>query len=310
LELNHTDCWLEISPDVRRALDEARPVVALETTIVTHGLPRPQNMETAIACEGIIRGAGAEPATIGVLSGRVIVGLDPDQIRHLAMLEDAAKTNLSNLGAVLAGGGAGATSVSTTLLAAARAGIRVAATGGIGGVHRGYGEYLDVSADLEALARLPMVLVCAGAKSILDVAATREQLETRGIPVVGYGTDAFPLFYAAGSDLPVDVRADTPAEAAAICRAHACLGLSTSTLIVANPPAEAALDPGEMNAAIEEALAEAGHRRIWGRALTPFLLERVKDLTGGASLRANLALIRNNCRIAAEVAVELTRSPA
>jgi pseudouridine-5'-phosphate glycosidase len=284
---------------------DARRAVALETTIVTHGLPRPQNLETARACEAIVREQGAQPATVALWEGRVRVGLDDALLERLASTDGVAKTNLSNLGAVLASGSPGATSVSTTLLAANLAGLRVAATGGIGGVHRGWERTLDISADLVALERTPVVLVCAGAKSILDVAATREQLETRGVPVIGWQTERFPLFFSRGVDVGVDARADDAAQVAAIARAHWSTGQRSAVLVVAEPPADEALDVGVVEKAIAQAVAEAEASGATGRDATPFVLSRLVQLTGGATLRANLALIRNNCRIAAQVAVAL-----
>lgn len=296
---------LVVRPPVCEALSTGRAVVALETTIMTHGLPRPLGLDTALACEQIVRRHGATPATVGVIGGKFIAGLDEAEIELLANDDSAAKTNLSNLGAVLASGGNGATSVSTTILAAYLSGIRVAATGGIGGVHRRFGEHLDISSDLTALERFAVLLVCAGAKSILDVAATREQLETRGIPVIGFGTDAFPLFYSRGRDIPVDARLDEEAAVARAFAAHEDLGLATSMLVVADPPEGAALPAERLEQIIDAALAEAAVRGITGRDVTPYVLDRVREMTGGDSLKANLALIRRNCEIAARVAVAL-----
>lgn len=293
--------------EVREALAAGKPVVALETTIMTHGLPHPQGLQTARDCEAIVRAAGAVPATVGILDGRLLVGMTDAQVERLAGEKGVAKTNLSNLGAVIAGGGPGSASVSTVLLAADLAGVRAAATGGIGGVHRGHAEHLDISSDLVALGRFPVVLACTGAKSILDVPATREQLETRGVPVVGWRTDFFPRFYSRGRDLAVDRRVDDAAQAAAIWRAHSALGLGTAILVVADPPEADALPAERIDRIVDDALAEAGARGVRGRDVTPFVLDRVRTLTGGDSLKANLALVRNNCSVAAQIAVAMAR---
>ena len=298
---------LEVRPFVRAALAAGEPVVALESTIITHGLPRPANLETARGCEEVVREAGATPATIGIIRGKLIVGLEDAEIGRLANADGVAKTNLSNLATVLARGGYGATSVSTTIHAATLAGISVAATGGIGGVHRGFEETMDVSSDLTALEGTDIILVSAGAKSILDVPATREQLETRGIPVVGYRTDWFPLFYSAGQDIPVDGRMDEFSEIVHAYLTHRALGLGSSMLVGANPPEADAIPAELMNKVVARAVEGARKAGVHGREVTPFVLQRVKELTEGDSLRANLALIRNNCKIAAGIAVELSK---
>jgi pseudouridine-5'-phosphate glycosidase len=282
-------------------------VVALETTILTHGLPPPANIECARGCEQVVRDAGALPATIGIHDGRLVVGLDDAELAELANAENVTKTNLSNLGPTLAGGGYGSTSVSTTVYAAHRSGIRVVVTGGIGGVHRGFGEHLDISSDLTALQRMPVLLVCAGAKSILDVAATREQLETRGIPVIGYRTDHFPFFYSKGRDIPVDWRLDDPESVIDAFEAHVGLGLGSAMIVAVDPPEEDALPTDALEEVIRMATEDARHHGISGRELTPFVLERVKQLTQGDSLRANLALIRNNSALGGELAVALSK---
>ncbi|MCB2154470.1 pseudouridine-5'-phosphate glycosidase [bacterium] len=297
---------LEVRPHVQEALDAGDPVVALESTIITHGLPRPANLETARGCEEIVREAGATPATIGIIRGKLIVGLEDAEIGRLANADEVVKTNLSNLGTALSRGGYGATSVSTTIHAAALAGLSVAATGGIGGVHRGFEQTMDISSDLTALTRTDIVLVSAGAKSILDVAATREQLETRGVPVVGYKTDWFPLFYSPGQDIPVDGRFDEFGDIVQAYLTHRMLGIGSSMMVVANPPEEDAIPADLMNKIVARAVDDAKKEEIHGRGVTPFVLQRVKELTEGDSLRANLALIRNNCRIAAGIAVELS----
>jgi len=293
--------------EVRDAIAGGHAVVALETTIMTHGLPAPQGFETALECEAIVRTMGAVPATVGILDGKLIVGMTRAELERLAGERGVAKTNLSNLGGVLASRAPGSASVSTVLLATARAGVRVAATGGIGGVHRGYGEHFDISSDLVALGRFATVLVCAGAKSILDVAATREQLETRGVPVVGWRTEFFPRFYSRGRDLPVDRRVDGAEDAVDTWRAHEALRLDTAMLVVADPPADDALPAERIDRIVDDALAEATARGVRGRDVTPFILDRVRAMTGGESLRANLALIRNNCRVAGEIAAALAR---
>ncbi|MEQ8820706.1 MAG: pseudouridine-5'-phosphate glycosidase [Sumerlaeia bacterium] len=300
--------FLDIRPHVQDALASGKPLVALESTIITHGLPRPVNLETARGCEDTVRSHGAVPATIGIHDGKLVVGLESQEIAELANADDVAKTNLSNLAMVIAGGGYGATSVSTTLLAARLAGIRVVATGGIGGVHRGFGEVFDISSDLTSLAHAGGVLVSAGAKVILDVAATREHLETLGIPVVGWRTDWFPLFYSVGRDIAVDYRVEDASAVARGLHTHEALGLETTMLVVADPPEEDALDPELLGEAIEHAQAEAHEDGITGRDVTPYLLARIKDLTQGESLRANLSLIHNNCAIAAQIACALAKS--
>ncbi|MDK2970449.1 MAG: pseudouridylate synthase [Candidatus Sumerlaeota bacterium] len=296
---------IDVRPVVAEAILAGRPVVALETTVMTHGLPRPAGLDSARDCEEIVREAGAVPATVGVMRGRLVVGLHNEELAELANSNESVKVNLGNIAAAIVKGQYGGTSVSTTILAAHRAGIRVVATGGIGGVHRGFGETLDISSDLTAMQHASVVLVSAGAKSILDVAATREQLETRGIPVIGFQTDHFPLFFCGGSAIGVDCRADSPKEVAAIYRTHRSLGFPGTVLAVADPPAADALPHDVLEEAVRGALGEAERRGISGRALTPFILERVQRATEGASLRANLSLLRNNCQIAAEIAREL-----
>lgn len=298
------DSLFVIADKVAAALAAGRPVVALETTLVTHGLPRPHGLRVAEALEAAVREAGAVPATIGILAGRVRVGLSAAELATLAASE-ADKVNLGNLAAVVAAGRAGSTTVAATAWAAARAGIRLFATGGIGGVHRDAAESGDVSADLVALARLPVAVVCAGAKAILDLPRTRELLETLGVPVLGLASDEFPAFYRRSSGLAVDARCDSPAEAAAAIAAHFALGLPGG-LVVANPiPLEHELPQDIHDAALAVAVAEAAAAGIRGRAVTPFLLERMRVLTGDASLRANEALLLNNARAAAEIAVAL-----
>jgi pseudouridine-5'-phosphate glycosidase len=358
--------WLKISPTID--LDRHSPIVALESTVISHGLPYPANLETALRLEEIVRSEGAIPATIGIIAGEIVVGLDRAQIEHLATAKDVRKVSRRDLAVVVARRLDGATTVATTAWAAHQAGIRVFATGGIGGVHRagscpvpersGVREKLearnlqleagtsthqtgdspssvqypvsspprrrragrgiqhlgysflssDISADLPELAQTPVLVVCAGAKAILDLPATLEWLETYGIPVVGYGTDCFPAFYNRDSGLPVDVRADSPEEVAALYRAQRGLGLPGGMLVTAPVPPDAELPRDAMDAAIRQALEEAEAGGIRGRALTPFLLSRVSALTGEASLRANLALLENNARLGAQIAVALAGS--
>jgi pseudouridine-5'-phosphate glycosidase len=293
--------WLKIAP---RLGDAARaPVVALESTVIAHGLPHPHNVRTALRLEQIVAEAGALPATIGILKGVVTVGLSPEEVEHMGRAADVRKVSRRDLPIVVARRLDGATTVATTAWAAHRAGIRVFATGGIGGVHRGHP--FDVSADLPELAQTPVIVVCAGAKAILDLPLTLEWLETHGVTVIGYGTDRFPAFYNRDSGLGVDVRADTPQEVAALYRAQRDLGLPAGLLVTAPVPAEYELPADQMEAAIAQALGEAEAQGVKGKALTPFLLSRISEITGEASLRANLALLENNARIAADIAVAL-----
>jgi pseudouridine-5'-phosphate glycosidase len=296
--------FLTVSPEVARALAAGDPVVALESTIITHGMPYPQNLETAVRVEAAVRDRGAVPATIAVMGGRLRVGLDAEGLRALAAARDAAKASRRDLAALLATGATAGTTVAATMLIADWAGIPVFATGGIGGVHRGAEETFDVSADLLELARTPVAVVCAGAKAILDVPKTLEVLETHGVPVLGYRTDEFPAFYSRSSGLPVDARFDTPAGLAAAIAAHRALGLGG--VLVANPlPKADALDGAEMEARIRAAIADAEAAGIGRKALTPYLLQRLYELTGGRSLAANIALVLNNAALAAGIAVAL-----
>jgi pseudouridine-5'-phosphate glycosidase len=298
---------LALSGEVALALRRRKPVVALETTLVTHGLPHPRGLEAALELEAVVRAGGATPATVGVLDGVVRVGLARAELERLASARDVAKVNLGNLAAVVASGAAGSTTVAATMFVAAQAGIRVFATGGIGGVHRDAAESGDVSADLVALGRFPVAVVCAGAKAILDLPRTVEMLETLGVPVLGFGTDEFPAFYRCASGQRVDRRCDSVDELARVARAHWALGLRTGVL-VANPIPEAdELPRAAYEQALEGALAEAAERGLRGREVTPFLLDRLHELTGGATVKANLALLRNNARVAAELARALAR---
>ena len=292
--------------EVARALKIGMPVVALESTVITHGLPYPQNVTLARDMETEVRSGQAVPATIAVLDGQIRVGLRPDELERLGRGGQLHKISTRDFAPAIAQGWDGGTTVAATLLAAHRVGIRVFATGGIGGVHRTIGGApgfnFDISADLPALAGTPLVVVCAGAKAILDLPATLEYLETLAVPVVGYGTDEFPAFYSPSSGLPVSVRADTPAEVAAIARAHWELGMPGAVLVAQPPPPQVALALDAVNGAIEQALHEASDRNLRGQAVTPFLLERVAELTGGDSLKANLGLLLNNARLAALIA--------
>jgi pseudouridylate synthase len=274
---------------------------------VTHGLPRPRGLETARALEEVVRAGGAVPATIGILDGTARVGLDAAELARLADAGEVAKVNLGNLAGVLAAGGMGSTTVAATMWIAARAGIRVFATGGIGGVHRDATESGDVSADLTALARFPVAVVCAGAKAILDLPRTREMLETLGVPVLGLGTAEFPAFYRRESGIAVDRRCETAAECAAVARAHWDLG--GAGVLIGNPIDTADELPRELyERALAGALAEAAARGVRGRAVTPFLLDQLRERTGGASVETNLALLRGNARVAAAVAGALARA--
>ncbi|MCB1491510.1 MAG: pseudouridine-5'-phosphate glycosidase [Rhodobiaceae bacterium] len=297
---------LVVSPAVSDALAAGRPVVALESTIITHGMPFPDNLSTARAVEAVVRENGAEPATIAILDGKPTVGVAGSDLQRLARAGHAAsKASRRDMAALAVTGATAGTTVATTMQIAAMAGIRVFATGGIGGVHRGAAESFDVSADLAEFARTPVAVVCAGAKSILDIAATLEVLETNGVPVVGFGTDDFPAFFARSSGLKVGYRFDTAGEIAAVCAAHFALPGSGGVL-VANPVPEAdALDEAEIGTIIDGALADAAKVGVRGKDVTPFLLQRIVERTGGRSLAANIALVKNNAALAARIAVEM-----
>lgn len=297
-----------ISPAVRRALEQRRPVVALESTIITHGMPYPANLETALAAEAAVRSAGAEPATIAVLAGEATVGLDAEDLETLARAAGAArKCSLRDLALVKVGGDHGGTTVAATLHLAHRAGIEVFATGGIGGVHRGAGLTGDISADLPALAGIPVTVVCAGPKAILDLPLTLEWLETHGVTVLGYGTDELPAFWSRTSGLAVDARVDDAQTVASLVRAQRALGLSSGLLVCQPLPEEHALPAQAVAGPIEAALAKAEAEGIRGKALTPFLLARVLEATGGDSLASNQALMNANADLAGRIAVALAR---
>ena len=294
---------IRTSLQVTEALAGGRPVVALESTVLAHGLPRPRNLEVGLAMEAAVAEGGAVSATVGVVAGVPRVGMGRAEIERLAMADGVLKLSTRDLAVPVARGTDGATTVAATMWLAARAGVQVFATGGIGGVHRG--EERDVSADLTELGRTPMLVVCAGAKSVLDLPGTREALETAGVLVVGWRTDELPAFYAAGSGIPVDVRVDDAAQAAALWRAHRELGLPGAMLLCVPPPPEHALDAAEVDGAIGDALQRARREGIRGKEVTPFLLRAVAESTGGRSLEANVALLLNNARTAAAVAVAL-----
>jgi pseudouridine-5'-phosphate glycosidase len=296
-----------IHPEVRRALRSGRPVIALESTIIAHGMPRPANVETALAAEAAARELGVVPATVGILGGRVHVGLDRAQIEHLGTAPGVWKASRRDLPWVQAYGLDAATTVAGTMLAAHRAGIRVFATGGIGGVHRGAAQSFDVSADLYELARTPLVVVSAGAKAILDLPKTLELLETLGVPVVGYRTSAFPAFYSADSGLALEMRAESPEEIAILFRAQRSLGVEQG-MLVANPiPPEAEIPKVVMDGYLARAQEALEREGIEGKQVTPFLLAKVLEYSGGKSLAANTALLLNNVRLACAVAAVLAR---
>lgn len=297
-----TNAYLQLSPTIAEALQQDQPVVALESTIISHGMPYPKNVETALRVEAAVRESGAVPATIAVIGGQLRAGLSEAEIEYLGKKGTAvAKVSRRDLPVLLARGKDGATTVAATMIIAALAGIRVFATGGIGGVHRGAERTMDISADLQELARTNVAVVCAGAKSILDLPLTLEYLETMGVPVLGFQTDELPAFYTRTSGLPVDYRMETAAEIARVLRAKWQLGLDGGA-VIANPIPEAFAMPQEaMDWVIEQAIAEAGQQGIAGKDLTPFLLSRIEQLTQGGSLEANIELVLNNARLAAAV---------
>ena len=314
----HIHPLLDLHPDVAAALATGQPVVALESTLISHGMPWPQNAETAFAVQAEVRAHGAVPATIAVIAGRLKAGLSRAEIEYLARPSQTPgpqviKASRRDLPFLIARRGTGATTVAATMHIAALAGIRVFATGGIGGVHRGAETHFDISADLQALAHTAVAVVCAGVKSILDIGLTLEYLETHGVPVIGYQTDRLPAFFSRDSGFGVDCRLDSPAEIAAVMRAHWALALALAApgdrsagggLVVANPiPIEFAVPREVINSAITLALADAALQGISGKAVTPFLLQRINALTGGSSLAANIQLVLNNARLAAALAV-------
>ena len=298
--------YLDIAPEVKAAIEDNKPVVALESTIISHGMPYPQNVETALNVEKIIRDAGAVPATIAIINGRLKAGLSPDEIEYLGKKgQDVAKASRRDLAVLISRKADGATTVATTMIIAAMAGISVFATGGIGGVHRGAETTMDISADLDELAMTPVMVVCAGAKSILDLGLTLEYLETKGVPVLGYGTDELPAFYTRKSGFKVDYRVDTPEELASIFHTKETMALKGGVLVTNPIPEEYSMDYEVINKAIDDAIAESVKLGIKGKETTPFLLAKIKDITGGDSLNSNIQLVYNNAKLAAKTAKAL-----
>ena len=299
--------YLDVAPEVAAAVAAGKPVVALESTIISHGMPYPQNVETALKVEEIIRENGAVPATIAIIGGRLKAGLTKEEIEYLG--KQGTKVNKASrwdLAVLVSKGADGATTVTTTMIIAHMAGIQIFATGGIGGVHRGAETTMDISADLEELANTPVMVVCAGAKSILDLGLTLEYLETHGVPVIGYGTKELPAFYTRKSGFGVDYQLDTPEELAAAFRSSLDLGFRSGMLVTNPIPEEYSMDPAVINKAIEDAVAEAKAQGIHGKATTPFLLAKIKEITGGSSLDSNIQLVFNNARLAARTACALS----
>ena len=300
--------YLDINPEVAAALAEGKPVVALESTIISHGMPYPQNVETALNVERIVRENGAVPATIAIIGGRLKAGLTAEEIEYFGKKGQAiAKASRRDLAVLCARGEDGATTVTTTMIIAHMAGIKVFATGGIGGVHRGAETTMDISADLEELGQTPVMVVCAGAKSILDLGLTLEYLETKGVPVIGYGTEELPAFYTRTSGFRVDYRMDTPAELAKSFKTQNDLGFPAGMLVTNPIPEEYAMPLDTITAAIDQAIAECNEKGIHGKQTTPFLLARVAELTGGNSLASNIQLVYNNARLAAKTAAEYAK---
>jgi pseudouridine-5'-phosphate glycosidase len=297
---HETPAWLHVHPEVAAALASGRPVVALESTVITHGLPEPVNLELARRLESEVRAAGAVPATVAVIDGRVCLGVTTDELERLALSRSLWKVSRRDLGAAMAQRATGGTTVAATMIAAHAGGVTVFATGGIGGVHRGTSS--DVSADLPELARTPVVVVCAGAKAILDLPRTLEWLETAGVPVLGWGTDEFPAFFTRSSGLPVSARVGDAAAAAALIRTQWGMGLRSGVLVCVPCPEEVAIPADVVEPVLRAALQQAEAEGVRGKQVTPFLLSRLADLTGGTTLRANLALLRNNARVAADLA--------
>lgn len=303
--MNH---YLHIAQNIRAALEAHQPVVALESTIISHGMPYPQNVQTALAVENIVRDNGAVPATIAIIGGKLTVGLTPEQIEHLGKAGlSVPKASRRDLPVLLAQGQDGATTVTTTMIGAAMAGIRVFATGGIGGVHRGAQTTMDISADLEELAQTPVMVVCAGAKSILDLGLTLEYLETKGVPVIGYRTKELPAFYTTHSGFEVDYRLDTPQDIARAFAVQRAMGMPGGMLVTNPIPDDFSMDAQTINQSIDQAIREADQQGIHGKALTPFLLDRIQRITGGDSLRANIQLVYNNARLGAQIACALAQ---
>lgn len=300
--------YLDVSPEVKAAIEAHKPVVALESTIISHGMPYPQNVETALNVEKIVRENGAVPATIAIIKGKLTVGLTAEQIEYLGKKGlSVIKASRRDLPVLLARGEDGATTVTTTMIGAALAGIRVFATGGIGGVHRGAETTMDISADLEELAQTQVMVICAGAKSILDLGLTLEYLETKGVPVIGYRTKELPAFYTTHSGFQVDYRMDSPQEIADAFNVKLECGLGGGMLVTNPIPDEYAMDLSYINKNIDEAIAEANEKGIHGKETTPFLLDKIQKLTGGDSLKANIQLVYNNAKLGAQVAAAMVR---
>lgn len=297
--------YLDVNPEVAKALDEGRPVVALESTIIAHGMPYPKNVETALAVEDVIRDNGAVPATIGILGGRIKIGLTKEEIEYMAHAENVLKVSRRDLPLVIAKKMDGATTVAGTMIAAHMAGIKLFVTGGIGGVHRGAGESFDISADLEELKMTDVTVVCAGAKAILDIPATMEYLETAGVPVIAYGTDEIPAFYSRKSGVSAICRLDSPEEIGELISMKKELGLKGGVLVTCPIPEEDEIPFEEMDAVIQQAVAECEEKHIIGKEITPFLLSKVKDLTEGRSLEANIKLVLNNAQVGAKIACNI-----
>lgn len=293
---------LDITPEVEAALDAGKAVVALESTIISHGMPYPENIQMAKKVESIIRGAGAVPATVAIMDGKIKIGLTDPELEILASSKDAAKVSRRDFPGIIARKQLGATTVATTMYAAQLAGIKVFVTGGIGGVHRGYEETMDVSADLEELANTDVVVICAGAKAILDLHRTMEYLETKGVPVIGYQTDVLPAFFSAKSDIPLVERAESPEEIAKIVAAKDQLEMHGGLLVVNPIPEEFSMDPKQINQVIEKAVKDARDQGVSGKDITPFLLREIKAQTEGRSLEANLQLVYNNALVGAQIA--------
>ena len=300
--------FLDVAPEVAEAVKNNKPVVALESTIISHGMPYPQNVETALNVEKVIRDNGAIPATTAIIGGRLKAGLSKDEIEYLGKTgQGVTKVSRRDIPVIVAKGMDGASTVATTMIIAAMAGVKIFATGGIGGVHRGAQQTFDISADLEELAHTPVTVVCAGAKAILDLPLTLEYLETQGVPVLGYQTEELPAFYTRKSGLSVDYRIDTPQELAKVIHVKKELGLQGGILVTNPIPEEYSMDPNTINRAIDQAIEESKQQGIHGKDTTPFLLARVKDITGGDSLDSNIQLVYNNAKVAAQTAVELSK---
>ena len=295
--------WLSISEEVQAATSRNHAVVALESTIISHGMPYPQNVETARSLEAIIRSEGAVPATIGLIDGKICIGLDDEALERLGRDPNVIKVSRRDLPYILSQNKTGATTVAATMICAALAGIRIFATGGIGGVHLDGENSLDISADLQELSQTNVAVICAGVKSILDIGRTLEVLETLGVPVIGYGSDAFPAFYTRDSGFGVDYRLNTPEDVAALLETKWTLGLNGGILLANPVPEGDAMPDLDIKRAIDTALAEADNAGVQGKDVTPFLLGRIKDLTGGNSLQTNIALVENNARVAAQIAI-------